>query len=228
MTKTLRSYWQTPVQLNPLDRKRLSFFISQELGYYNAIVSGFAGPMRSMPSTFAQTATLEEFFAAAAVNQTVSENAAVDSRVLMLARIVATKAVLHADVRRNLALAVLRECRAQSRALSEPSLSSLIETLQPIDPAMKRHVQIPRSAMTVKEGDKHEVVVQLPYFSEPLTLTRPNSSWNYAYARIGLDGAISVDLAFENSSYVLRKMDRAGPPKREPHLSRVGTRPERA
>ena len=138
-----------------------------------------------------------------------------------IANTLATPATLDMNVRRNMAQAVLKECRRQSKALNESSetdtggMPTIIEALMPIEQAGRRHVQLPRDAVKVIEDSKDALKLKLPYFAEPVTVSKPNASWNYVYARIGYDGEISVDLAYEETVYGLRKIDRA-PHKAKP------------
>lgn len=224
-----KTYWSNKIELDGTDLRRLKYFIGEELSYYNALVAGLAGPMRSMPEAVASLERYEGLMGEVARSRTglasIKKNAlpanfkpfehvlfdeagriALDGKALFLAEVFAKPGTLNIDVRRNMAISVMRETRRHSKTILAET--ALVEALEPIEPANKRHVQIPRSAIKIVSENKEAITLKLPYFEAELTIRPPSGGWNYAYVRVDFEGIVSLDLTHEENPYALRKQDR--------------------
>jgi hypothetical protein len=220
----------------PADQIRVRHFIEEERDYFNAVVSGLAGPLRTMPETLkamiGQRETLFGLAAAHALNPTQVRAekrhkafapfadliAAADLRQSLLFDIVAAPATLSHVVRRNLAVEALRHAREQSLALAEPALAEsshrfAIQSLSTQEKGQKRHVQMPRSTITVTETEG-EITLKLPYTVSPVTVAKPPVNWNMAVLRDDQNGSFTLELCQEDAGYNLRRTDATGFKKR--------------
>jgi hypothetical protein len=238
MTKPRSTSWSYRITLKPHDQIRVRHFIEQERAYFNAVVTGLAGPLRTMPGTLqAMNGRLEDLFglaAAHAVNPTQVRPekrhkafatfreliASADLRTSLLFDIAASPATLSHAVRKNLAIEALRYAKDQSVAISDAAMIDgtyrfAIQSLQPMDATQKRHVQMPRSTVTVTETDT-EITLKLPYTVDPITVAKPPVNWNLAILRDDGQGNFTLELCQESAGYDLRRSDASGFKKRRP------------
>jgi hypothetical protein len=233
------SSWIARVTLPSADTIRLRQYISQEMHYFNALVAGFGGPMRTMPETFAaMTGRLESLFGEVAASyvdvRSLKEDnlpvqfkpyadllfkdgkSAIDTRTMLLFDIARSNASIDASVRRGLAIEMLRHAREQSAHIASPQnredqvYKFAVETVTPLEPRNKRHLQLPKSAVNTATKDAR-LAIGLPYIRTPIIIPAPTTSWNYITLRDDDDGSHpgqwAIELSQESPMYLLRKTD---------------------
>ena len=231
------SSWSYRIVLSPTDRLRLKHFISHETAYFNALVNGLAGPLRTMSSTLKEmTGAWEEVWGLAAMHSVnpLQEKvlpkafaahaellAAEDTKKSLLLDVAASKASISYVVRRAMAIEVLRHAREQSisyNAVSEGDqvYRYALETLTPLQPGQKRHVQLPKGSYTQAKGEREdELVLSIPYFGEPIKVAVPPVQWNMLIVREDQDGGITLELSRESTQYLVKRTDASGLTRRK-------------
>lgn len=231
------SSWSYRITLTPTDKLRLKHFIGHETAYFNALVNGLAGPLRTMPGTFKDmTGQWEEVFALAATHSINPMNekvlpkpfqayaellASADAKKSLLLDVAATKASLSYVVRRAMAVEVLRHAREQSASYNSVSEGEQVyryalETLSALQPGQKRHVQLPKGSYTQAKGEREdELVLTIPYFSEPIKVAVPPVHWNMLIVREDQDGGITLELSKESAQYLVKRTDASGLTRRK-------------
>lgn len=208
--------WTARITLPSADTIRLRQYISQEMHYFNALVAGFGGPMRTMPATFAaMTGRLESLFgevAAAPVDvRSLKEDtlparfkpyadllfqdgkSAIDTRMMLLFDIACSPSSIDSSVRRGLAVEMLRHAREQSAHIANPTNHGdqvyrfAMETVTPLESRNKRHLQLPKSALNTATKDER-LAIGLPYVRAPIIIPAPTTQWNYITLRDDDDG----------------------------------------
>lgn len=238
MTKPRSTSWSYQITLKPHDQIRVRHFIDHERAYYNAVITGLAAPLRSMPATLqAMTGRLEDLYGLAAAHalnptQVKAEKrpkafasfkeliASADMRTSLLFDIAAKPATLHHAVRKAIAVEALRYAKDQSVAISDAAQIDgtyrfAIQSLQPLEREQKRSVQMPRSTITVTETET-EITLKFPYTLDAVTVSKPPVNWNMAHLRDDGAGTFTLELAQESASYNLRRTDASGFKKRKP------------
>jgi hypothetical protein len=184
--------------------------------YFNALVAGFGGPMRTMPETFAaMTNRLESLFGEVAQSyadvRSLKEDdlparfkpyadllfkdgkSAIDTRTMLLFDIARSVSSIDPSVRRGLAVEMLRHAREQSAHIANPQnredqvYKFALETVTQLEPRNKRHLQLPKSALVTATKDGR-MAIGLPYIRTPLHISAPTTSWNYVTLRDDDDG----------------------------------------
>lgn len=226
--------WTTPIQLSSGDMMRLTRTIAEEIRYYNGLIAGLNGPQRTMPDTFKTlVGSLENVFGAIAASgyqissghpdrlpaelspfkTTLFENgkSKLDAKTRMVLDVAATPGALQPETRKEMAMEMLRTFRNQSEALNSPLLHGdqiyrrSVETLVPIDSRVKRHLQMPRSAIGVTE--KEDVTeLTIPGVASTITIPAPPLRWNIAVFRPDPTGW-NLELRREGVSYMVRLFD---------------------
>ena len=213
--------------------------ITEELRYYNGLVAGFSGPIRTMPDLMkSMTGRWEPLFADIAATgldvrrykpDTLPEvlkpfadlifmdgKLAIDLRRLLLLDVGRVASDVNPLVRRAMAGEMLKAARDQAAAFAntlnreDQVYKFAVETLSPLDPKMKRHLQVPRSACKTAELAGTTAIL-LPYLSTPIHVASPPVQWNYLYLRDTDDAARSgqwfLELAKESFGYALKRTD---------------------
>lgn len=227
------SSWSYRITLTPTDKLRLKHFIAHETAYFNALVNGLAGPLRTMPDTFKDmTGSWEEVFALAATHAVNPMNekvlpkpfqahaeliASADAKKSLLLDVAATSASLSYVVRRAMAVEVLRHAREQSINYNATVVGEgqvyryALETLSALQPGQKRHVQLPKGAYAQAKGEREdELVLTIPYFGEPIKVAVPPVHWNMLIVREDQDGGITLELSKESAQYLVKRTDASG------------------
>lgn len=227
--------WTTPLPLTTGDMQRLARSIAEEMRYYNGLIAGLNGPQRTMPDTFKNlVGKMENLFGAIAASghqiSTLTPSSVpvelnafrdvlfdsdgkskLDVKTRMILDVAAAPGVLPPETRREIAMEMLRTFRNQSEALSGTLLREdqvyrrSVETLVPIDMKVKRHLQIPRSALTVIEH-ADDIVLHIPGVQSPAKLPVPPLAWNIAVIRPDSE-QWSLELRKESVPYMLRLFD---------------------
>lgn len=236
-----RALWSYRVNASTKDLQRLRIFVREEVHYHNALVSGLNGPIRSMPDVFRDLIGANEKIyaevAAYAVDlrqarslpaslepyrDTIYENGTLklSPKMMIVLDVVKTPSNLHVEARRSMAMTFLSSAKDQSAAfhntLSENNRLGHVykyapETLQAVDEQIKRHVQLPKSAIKMTENGRN-VVFKFPYMMEEFTIPAPQILWNKIYMRelIKPDGQSSGMIMLEfasESHYDMRRVD---------------------
>ena len=250
------STWSYRVDLSPSDTIRLRNVIAAERGYFNALVTGLNGPMRTMGETLrgltgrwegivglvAETRTdLRNVKAAnpgifAEYADLLFENgrSKIDSKTQVFMDIAAQAGDFNAKARRNMAVEMFKHAREQSAALAntmnreDQVLRYAVETIVPLDPGSKRHVQLPKSAVTVEmveqDGEKMQKII-LPYLTAPIVVPEPPLDWNYLILREDTDGRHTLEMCREtNAQYLLKRTDHVRLQKKRQTRARAGAR----
>ena len=203
--------WSFILSLSATDAARARRFIAEEIIYYNALVDGLSGPLRTMSATIqAMTGRLETLFGEVAATgvdvRTLKEDDLpsglaslrdvifrdgklnIDIRTLLILDVARQPSAISGHVRRGMAIEMLRAARDQAAVLSntlnrdDQVYKFAVEALSPIDPRSKRHLQLPRAALkTVDHGGKTAIAV--PYLATPLHIPTPPIQWNYLVLR---------------------------------------------
>lgn len=236
MSHIRSSNWSYRIELGAQDKIRAKFFIAEETKYFNALVTGLAGPLRTMPDTLASlTGRWEELFGLAASHGINPLDTAAkkwpkayaryadliegenDAKKSLLFGIATSPATLSHIVRKNMAIEILRHTREQSAAISNPLVGEgsvyhfAVEVLSPFEDGQKRHVQVPVNALKRETAEDGHISIQLPYLGKSLTLPIPPVEWNMAVLREDRDGSHTLELSREISSYNVKRVDAAGP-----------------
>lgn len=230
-------------QLTPTPREVNQFrqIIKEETRYYNAVVSGLAGPIRSIGDTIIKlTGHWEEMFglaAALSVNPLRDETAhasfakyaplieSADERTKLVFDVVTAPAYLAALVRRAIAIEALRAARDQVTAMRATVNSdtqvyrNLVTTLTPYEPGQKRHIQIPVKACTINDAQDGKIAIKIPYLRDPITVSAPPVSWNLMIIKDD-DTRWTMTLLREKSMYLMGRADAPGLRKRRKKAQR--------
>lgn len=214
------SSWSYVVNLSPSDTMRARAAISEELHYYNGLVEGFSGPIRTMGSLLkTMTGRWEMLLCEIAGGGydvrrykrdtlpdalkpytdlifTPEGALAIDLKTLLLLDVGRAAGEIAPAARKAMASEMLRAARDQSAAFAntlnreDQVYKFAVETLSPLDSKMKRHLQLPRSACKTAEL-AGTTAIMLPYLSAPLHVASPPVAWNYLYLRDSDDPARS-------------------------------------
>lgn len=225
--------WSQFLDLSPEQSLRLRSFAAQERAYYNALVEGFSGPIRTMAETITHVHDrypgLFGFVAETGCDvRTLRREQAPDiaslfnadgrlgigPRDALIFDIAAAPAVLHTKVRRAMALAMLAHAKEQADALANPlpdhGYRFAITMLSSHEERTKRHLQMQRSLLKIsdKEG---RTTITLPYFAVAVEIATPRVAWNYAMLRWNGDperpNAWVLELSQESAPYLLGRSD---------------------
>lgn len=233
--KTAR--WSYTADVEPNDKSRLRGFVKNEISYYNALLLAFSSRLRTSPQIFSEIS--EELVGAVAAagrslddltednlpkyllpvkDKIFSEGKLILSeRDLLFLNAISSPIVLHPETKRAMAIEVLREHIRQAAALSRTSkspdreLSHPVELLHQTDSRIKRHVQLPASAVQFN-GDRTEI--KTAYNSTPLKLNHAlpkDAKWNIAIIRDderpGIGGDWTVEFRQELTNFLPRLSD---------------------
>jgi hypothetical protein len=231
------SRWNFEAVVNPNDKIRLRGFIKNEISYYNAVLAGFASRLRTMPEIFdevndellgeiaAQGYNLRVFTpdtlpkALQGLSSVIFADGklALSDRLLLLLDVVSVAAILHAEARRAIAIEMLVAHRKQADGLKRTTsrldqvLAAPVELLQPVEPRIKRHIQLPRKAVTIANEGRTIITAYngVPIVMRPGSL--PNdAAWNVMVIRDDErqgTGGWSVEFRTEPNNYLLRLTD---------------------
>lgn len=232
--------WSQFLDLPSEESLRLRSFAAQERAYFNALVEGFSGPIRTMAETIGHVhdryAGLFGFVAETGCDvRTLRREQAPDfaslfdergrlslsPRHALIFDIAAAPAVLHTKVRRAMALAMLAFAKEQADALASPlpdhGYRFAITMLSSHEERTKRHLQMPRTLLKIRD-EEGRTTITLPYFSISVEIATPRIPWNYATLRWNGDPerptAWVLELSQENEPYILRRADSARRPKK--------------
>jgi hypothetical protein len=133
---------------------------------------------------------------------------------------------VHPEVRRNMALEMLRHYQEQSKIMTqgvpksqreEFSHRAAMSFLESLDEIRKRHVQVPRSIVSVKWDEKEgHTTIRTPYTLKPIVLENFNLSepgWNLMIlhqqpgSMITKNSPWLADFKKDSSGYLLRYVD---------------------
>lgn len=236
MNRFRASSWTYRVELPPADKMNLKKFVAEETAYYNAVVGGLSGPMRTIPDTLAKMTgrweTLVGEVAATGIDvRSIKPTAipvgldryrdllfqdnrlSVDTKTMLIFDIVAQAGAVHPEVRRGMAIELVKNARDQSALLTakinreDQVYRFAVETLTPHDYSTKRHVQLPRSVLAVEEGEDGQTTIRVPYFTSPITVQTPPIPWSYLILRSDDDGKCTMEMSRETSPYLARRSD---------------------
>jgi hypothetical protein len=245
------SSWTARITLPSADTIRLRQYISQEMHYFNALVAGFGGPMRTMPETFAaMTGRLESLFGEVASSyadvRSLKEGSlpdrfkpytdllfkdgksAIDTRTMLLFDIAGSAANIDTSVRRGLATEMLRHAREQSAQIANPQnredqvYKFAVETMTPLEGRNKRHLQLPKSAVNTATKDDR-LAIGLPYIRTPIIIPAPTTPWNYITLRDDDDGTQPGQWAIELSQETSMYLLRKTDSSHRKPRKRIGT-----
>ncbi len=233
------SRWSFEATVEPTDKARLRGFVNNEITYYNGLLAGFSSRLRTSPEIFGEIdETLAGEIAANGYNlrtfsvETLPESLArhknrlfddgklvVPERILLLLDVISSPVVLHPAAKRAIAVEVLRAHVRQGDALSRTSskfdqvLQGPVELLHPTESRIKRHVQLPKSAVRFNEG---RTTIKTAYHSHPIALRGSlpaDANWNLLVIRDDertghhKGGNWSVEFRQEKADYLPRLSD---------------------
>lgn len=240
MSNIKSSSWSYRIDLSPQDKLRVRHFIAEEMNYFNTLVNGFAGPIRTMPDTIKSlTGRWEEFVGLVAAHQCNPYTTAVrnhpqaflpfadlygslDPKKSLLLEVVATPGTLSYLTRRAMAIEMLRFAREQAAAYADTLKTEsqvyryAVETLSPLEASQKRHVQLPRGAIRIEQIAERpnvpatELILNVPYLKDPVIIPAPPLQWNMAILRDDGDGQWTLELSKESNTYLLKRTDASG------------------
>lgn len=199
--------WSFPATIDQSDKARLRAFVRNEINYFNEILLGFSSRLRTSPDVFSEVneAMLGEIAAGAYqirnfTADTLPENLvkfksviyqdgkiALSERVLLLLDVVVSPTVLHPATKRAMAIEFLREHVRLASALSRTTakidqvLQHPVELLPSAEARTKRHIQLPKSAVSITANG-----VITAYNSKPIMLKNappPEANWNLLILR---------------------------------------------
>jgi hypothetical protein len=228
MSQTRSSGWSYQIELNGHPNIILKRAIAAEMNYFNTLLNGVAGPLRTIPETFREmTGRYENLFGEVAALgshprnfKTLPPSLApyadliknLDVRKSLLLDLAASPGAVLTSVRRAMAIEMLRYAREQSNAFGNTLTRAdqvhafAVQTMQVHDTRTKRHLQLPASALKVERGD-HTTQVTLPW-GVVLSFPTPPRAWNFMVLRDDDHGRWTIELS--NSGYQLRRQDSAG------------------
>lgn len=231
--------WSFEATVDANDKGRLRGFVRNEISYYNGLLAGFSSRLRTAPEIFGEIdETLAGELAALGVNlraisaDTLPESMSrfknrlfedgrlvVPERILLLLDVISTPTVLHPATKRAMVTEVLRAHVQQGAALSRKSSkldhvhSGPIELLHPTESRIKRHVQLPKSAVRFNEARD---TIKTAYHSTPIKLRGSlpaDAQWSMLIIRDDertghhKEGGWSVEFRQEKADYLPRMAD---------------------
>lgn len=246
------------VDISPTDKVRLKDFMKQELAYYNALVEGLGPRTRTFPETIlALHKDWENLWEALAFEgkslkpyERAKEDAVLpetlekhrkmllgkdtkgerflNERMFNIMNVATTSAVLHPQVRRNMAKQALEFYKDQAaklikrndEAMGDQDLySKPIDLLVTQDMITKRHLQIPRSALNAVYwyADQDLTEIYHPYSESPIKIhghnLENNNHWNLLiiHQQPGMEVTAKdpwvVDIRHSGVPYIIKYQD---------------------
>lgn len=247
--------WSFEATVDSSDKARLRAFVRNEINYFNEILLGFASRLRTSPELF--TEVNEGLLGEVAANgynvrnysdDTLPESLkkfknvifqdgklALSERTLLLLDVVISATILHPAAKRALAIEVLREHVRQADALRRTTvkfdqvLQHPVELLHPTESRIKRHVQLPRSAVFLNEA---RTEIRTAYNGKPIVLRQAvpaDANWTMLVIRDDerpghvREGGWEVEFRQEKADYLPRLTDTPFMRKKPPRADRKPT-----
>lgn len=241
--------WIHRADLSPSAMLQLRRFVSGERAYYNTLLDGLAGPIRTMPDAIKKfTGRLESLLAIVAatrveLSKIKADNIpaplapfadllfkdgrpALDGKEMIILDLVRKEGAIHPHTRAGMAVEMIRYAIDQIAVLNRTGLTASednsykysVKMLTPLDERSKRHVQLPRSAVSVVVLGG-ETMLSIPYLAGPLKIATPQREWNYIILRADDDGRMTVELVKETARYQLRRFDQVSRKKSQSQTS---------
>lgn len=231
--------WSFEATVDPNDKGRLRGFVRNKISYYNGLLAGFSSRLRTSPEIFGEIdETMAGELASLGVNlrsfsaETLPESLArfknrlfedgrlvVPERILLLLDVISVPTVLHPAAKRAIVVEVLRAHVRQGAQLSKSSSkldhahSGPIELLHPTESRIKRHIQLPKSAVRFNEARD---TIKTAYHSTPIKLRGSlpaDAHWNLLVIRDDertghhKEGGWAVEFRQEKADYLPRLAD---------------------
>lgn len=247
--------WSFDATVDSSDKSRLRAFVRNEINYFNEILLGFSSRLRTSPELFTEVneALLGEVAAYGYNVRNYSPDTlpealkkftsvifqdgklVLSERILLLLDVVISGTVLHPAAKRALAIEVLREHIRQADALRRTTakfdqvLQHPVELLHPTETRIKRHIQLPRSAVVLNEARNE---VRTAYNGTPIVLRQSvpaEANWNIMVVRDDerpghvREGGWSVEFRQEKVDYLPRLTDTPFMNKKPPRADRKPT-----
>jgi hypothetical protein len=225
MSKSPRN-WTYRIQLSPRDHLNLRAVVVQERKYFNGLITALNGPLRTMSDTLKTLGGAYEtvFGEIAATGQSVDVVMAADRfrsvvrnpKVNLILEAARASGVIHPDVRRVMAVEVLRTARETSAAMHNTLMREdqvyrhAVETLSVHDDRTKRHVQLPRSLVEITEAGQGNIAIRTPYTTTDIIVYAPRGNWTIMTLREDEGNWWVMELSDTASGYLVRKSDPAG------------------
>ena len=229
--------WITRSDLTTHDRLRLRRFIAAERGYYNMLLDGLAGPIRTMPDAVKKfTGRMESLLAIVAAARIdlsnlkadaipaplapyadllfVDGRPALDAKVMLILDLVRKEGAIHPHTRAGLAVEMIRYAIDQIAILNRTSLPSSEDasykySIRMLTPLDERNKRHVQLPKTAVgiATEEDGTTLTIPYLGAPLKIATPQREWNYAVIREDDDGRMTVELSKESTRYLLRRFD---------------------
>jgi hypothetical protein len=251
-----RENWTLRVDIEPTDKSLLRTAFNQELSFYNGLVQGLSTRLRAFPEVLLTfTGQWEELFADLAqtgvnVNRVRSPDQLtgpltkhrdllfnkegrpqpIPERIGLILELASISGAILPEVRRAMALEMMRFYRAQAQASSntmpthqqeEQLYKQAHENLEIADHVRKRHVQLPRAAVKMTyDEESHRTDFRLPYIRNPISVsgnfTHANS-WNLLLVKQAGEGMPNsktpwlIELRKTPHQYLVKLLDTINP-----------------
>ncbi len=214
--------WTVDAFVEPSDKTSIRMFVRHEIAYYNALLASMGSRLRTMPEVFDEVS--DNLIIDTAVRGVAAIPADISERNRLFLEAINGPAArnIHPATRAAMAVEMLRAHRQQAETMRRPETP--VSLLSPHDGRVKRHVQLPRPAVTLIGDDS----IRIPYARKPILLKGvfPKTGWNLVVIRDmdrpgAAPGPWSVEFRNETSDYLLRMTDlplKAG--RRAPEQSR--------
>jgi hypothetical protein len=205
--------WPVEAFIEPADKISIRSFVRNEIAYYNALLASMGSRLRTMPEVFNEMS--DNLLIEAAVRGVNAIEQDLDERTRLFLEAVSGPAArsVHPATRAAMAVEMLRAHRIQADGLQRTKgedLAAPVSLLSPHDGRVKRHVQLPKPAVTVLSSE----MIRIPYARQPILIRGvfPITGWNVLVVRDtdrpGEEpGPWMIEFRKEPSDYLLRLTD---------------------
>lgn len=201
-TVTQRPFERTyNIDLSEADKKHLRSLMVQELYYYNTLITALNSKLRVLYTEIInlkgayeriwtnvaqtgidlrqlvqkQVAEWPEIFKPYAEQIAKNNRLLISDRMMMLMDIAATRADIHPQIRRLIAIEIFKNIQPQAHQIEElhsnvsGQMKNPIQMLQPKDFEFKRHIQLTKELSIIKyDKDTESSFVTIPYIETPI------------------------------------------------------------
>lgn len=227
--------WFHRVDLSPSALLHLRRFIAGERAYYNLLLDGLAGPIRTMPDAVKKfTGRMESLLAIVAaaridLSKVKADNIplplspyadllfkdgrlALDGKEMLIFDLVRKDSSIHPHTRAGMAVEMIRYAIEQIGVLNRTSLPSSEDesykyAVRMLTPLDERTKRHVQLPRTAigVATEGSETTLSIPYLAGPIKIVTPRE-WNYLLLRAD-DGRMTIELANEKARYQLRRFD---------------------